>query len=211
MIFKSRFWKIVQNVQVCKYSWVWQVAYGEIWETAWEQKLFLNLVGCHKRKRKSCTDFSKRKTIKRDKWLRGKKSKEKLRIRPSFVFSLLQSLRLRPNDYSCSAWTLPYKNIRCLICRQRERNCFWAAGTTLNTSLSFSQAWLMLPVFLDSWSHLWAQSLKSRAVRQGDTVLSPLLPLYPQPSRDSSSPLPSLNLPIQRASMTTPPLFWQVQ
>lgn len=158
----------------------------------------------------SCTDFSKRKTIQRDKWLRGKKSKETLRIRPGFVFSPLQSLQLRPNDYSSSACTLRYRNSRCLICRQRERNCFWAAGTSLNTSLSFSQAWLMLPVFLDSWSHLWAESLKSRAVRQGDAVLSPLLPLYPQPSRDSSSPLPSLNLHIQRASVTTPPLFGQV-
>lgn len=139
----------------------------------------MNLVGCYKKKdlkygtteQVSGTHFSKRKTIERAKWFRGKKSKEKLRILPSFVFSLLQSLRLRPNDYSSSACTLRYKNIRCLICRQRQRNCFWAAGTSLNTSLSFSQAWLMPPVFLDSWSHLWAESLKSRAVRRGDAVL----------------------------------------
>lgn len=182
--------------------WIW-------WDATKEKELEYGAHG-NPRRKSVALDFSKRKTIKRDKWLRGKKSKEMLRIRPSFVFSPLQSLRLRPNDYSSSACTLRYKNIRCLICRQRERNCFWAAGTSLNTSLSFSQAWLMLPVFPDSWSHLWAESLKSRAVRQGDAVLSPLLPLYPQPSCDSSSPLPSLSLHIQRASMTTPPLFWQV-
>lgn len=38
----------------------------------------------------------------------------------------------------------------CLICREREGNCFWAEGTSLNTSLSSSQARLMLPVVFAS-------------------------------------------------------------
>lgn len=178
-----------------------------------EKKVFLNVLGWHSTyPAVSLTDFSKRKTLKQDKRSDRKKTKENLKICPSFVFSLLQSWSLCPNDYSSSVCRVQYKNIRwwSWFAGKRERNCFWAAGTSLNTSLSFSQAWLMLPVFLDSWSHLQAGSLKSRAVRQWDAVLSPFLLRYPQPSHDSSSPLPSLILHIQWASTAPPPLFWQV-
>lgn len=31
---------------------------------------------------------------------------------------------------------------------EKGENCFWAAGISLHTAVNFSQAWLMLPVFL---------------------------------------------------------------
>lgn len=61
------------------------------------------------------------------------------------LFCFLKSVRLWSNDNSSRACALQNMNIYNTICWE---DCFWAAGTSLHTAVSFSQAGLMLPVFL---------------------------------------------------------------